>query len=242
MELNELLEIQRELNSRIEENPSKESWEMALLYEVGELCDSLRDGMISTSCPGIPGWVWWKRADRKPNISSREKVIEELADILHFILCGTIMKFIPYSGGNIPVSLWEYGWDSAAQPSLPHVLKNICCCTESTYRYFPLLAKSLGFSRSEIEEAYTRKAQKNRERWQEADAVSGEISPETTVAQAQKRKKILEDGLKWIELCFTGLPALIKDTLRESEEDWLKELVELENRLEKVLNLPLPKL
>ena len=63
-----------------------------------------------------------------------------------------------------------------------------------------------------------------------------------TVDEAQRRKKALEGGLNWLRTYIAGLPELVKYTLRALEEDWQKELMELENRLKKALNLPLPKL
>ena len=242
MKLNELLEIQRELNSRIKDVPSKEDWEMALLCEIGELCDSLRDGMIAMVLPGRPGWVWWKRADRKPDPSSRQKVLEELADILHFALCGRILGFIEFTEEQLSL-FWELGWESKdLNSSLSVALRSICCLQgDFIYEHLPKAALCLGFSRREVEEAYQAKASKNKERWKEAEMLLSQ-NQGITVDEAQRRKKALEGGLNWLRTYIAGLPELVKYTLRALEEDWQKELMELENRLKKALNLPLPKL
>lgn len=166
MDLAELLEIQAELNSHVPGIPSREDWEMALLCEIGELCNSLRDGM-----PGRAGWVWWKRADRPPSPASREEVLEELADILHFCLVGRVLGFV-----HMPVSdlshLWERGWKESIGTSLAALLRGLCGTFDNSYLYgfVPQIAKELGFDREELSAAYLAKVVKNRERWKEAES------------------------------------------------------------------------
>lgn len=181
MSFTKLLTIQQEL-MQITPSPGCSRLYMATLDELGELAHKLKWGMVDEfvgSCDFVlvDGWCWWNR-DIKP-FSKRKEVLEELADILHFLLTLYLTQwthwemFATYlethvwrepkeSAKTVPVDSWELG-DFCFQKILFGAYN---LNSKKMFGGFIDLACSfLGFRLHEVEEAYKKKAQINKERW-----------------------------------------------------------------------------
>jgi dimeric dUTPase (all-alpha-NTP-PPase superfamily) len=134
----------------------------ALFAECGELVQSLKSS-----------WRWWGHQGKEVMGCSREDVLAECADILHFLLIEAIARdFQP--NGKCP---WLVAWEDGVIPqgagdyasSLLECLLLECLhwvetpgsLAQAVIRYVWAM-RSLGFSQAEIESAYTNKADFNR--------------------------------------------------------------------------------
>lgn len=149
----EMIDLQAEIDQYIFKKHGLEGYhdifshmDFALIDEIGELNHELK-----------PQWCWWK----KPQPINRAKVLEELVDVVHFVLMDAICRircndlvadFVSVIGIDDPEK--AKGWsvlDFLPEHSQPG----------KALRLVPL---SLGFTWPEVYEAYKKKNAVNRER------------------------------------------------------------------------------
>jgi len=167
MQFNQLIDYQKNVQAQsgiaIPEDSSQRL--QALFAECGELVQSLKSN-----------WRWWGHQGKEVMGCSREDVLAECADILHFLLIEAIGRdFQP--NGECP---WLVAWEDGSPLEDDYASLLICCLhwvetpgslAQAVIRYVWAM-RSLGFSQVEIESAYTNKADFNR-KVMEAIAVSG---------------------------------------------------------------------
>lgn len=159
MNLDWYIDEQIELNSILESQPNDEQLVAAIVAELGEFANSAKYG--------DNGWVWWPRPDARAE--SREEMLGELIDILHFLLVGYVRKNLnglpyhqamldEYDGPPERASLYDFPFE---------ILKN---ARQNRFHLAILawlaMAKAYGFGESEIESGFERSIRKNIERWQ----------------------------------------------------------------------------
>lgn len=82
-QLKEMFQMQRTLNKNIldefgEEAMTEEKLELAIIDELGELTHELKGD-----------WCWWKKSQAPVN---RQRVLEELVDVYHFVMTSEMMR------------------------------------------------------------------------------------------------------------------------------------------------------
>jgi dimeric dUTPase (all-alpha-NTP-PPase superfamily) len=159
VKLTKLYTMQRELDAHIQDNHQLQQENLvekkilALLVEIGELANETR-------C-----FKFWSL---KPP-ASKEKILEEFVDGIHFILslgieCGFEKNELKF-GNTLSESLTEQFlsvFDSVNKFKASHSFGNF----EKLFSEYILLAELLGFSSQEIEQAYIHKNEVNYERQQ----------------------------------------------------------------------------
>jgi len=127
--------------------PTPEALLLAARVELGELLQKVK-----------PRWAWWKRNDVAFTEDERAAVLEELADILHFVLGLAIVE--PFSASRIvhvrPLggSLVGLANQTFEAPAAPEFFAAIVG-----------LAGELGFSERELFDTYMAKSLVNLRRW-----------------------------------------------------------------------------
>ena len=127
--------------------PTPEALLLAARVELGELLQKVK-----------PRWAWWKRNDVAFTEDERAAVLEELADILHFVLGLALVE--PFSASRIvhvrPLSgsLVGLANQTFEAPAAPEFFAAIVG-----------LAGELGFSEHELFDAYMAKSLVNLRRW-----------------------------------------------------------------------------
>ncbi len=133
--------------------PTREQLLLALKVETGELLQRVK-----------ARWAWWRRNDRRFDRGERAAVLEEIADMMHFVLgavllseedrvyverasCGSKPRYTDRSLVEVANRLFE-----ARAPA-------------ALFTATLELAGALGFSPREILEAYLAKSRVNLERW-----------------------------------------------------------------------------
>lgn len=159
--LEELLAEQRALNDHFPEQASHDALRDAFLAEVGEVVNALKFGVAGER----PGWCWWKRSGA--SASSREVVLDELVDVLHFILTGLLRSDPNHWAEWFP---YERFWHEPPLYSRTEACFRMVAAFDKGDYHLALLqlvnvARHLGFHRHEFEDAYFAKAKVNRERW-----------------------------------------------------------------------------
>lgn len=156
MNFTELIDFQRELNKasgvRIPEDPSPRL--KALFAEFGELIQALK-----------PEWCWWKHYGKDTLELSEADIAMEAADVLHFLLVEAIARDFQVKG-RCP---WQLAWESEIEEhELISLLVDVFCWlkvpngfSQAIVRYV-WVARHLGFTQEQIEEAYLQKAEINR--------------------------------------------------------------------------------
>lgn len=161
MNLDWYIDGQIELNSILENQPNDEQLVAAIVAELGEFANSAKYGE--------DGWVWWPRPDARTE--SREEMLGELIDILHFLLVGYVRKNLnglPYHQAMIDEYQEFSPSSSAALYDLPfEILKS----ARQNRFHLAILAwlqmcKAFGFNEGHIESGFERSIRKNVERWQ----------------------------------------------------------------------------
>lgn len=168
--LSALLAVRSELNQILPMPPSPGHLGMALIEEIGELVQALRDGFLIPDPPkelkgeGWRWWDWWEDIGRFGPVSLKA-VLEELADILLLILLSETVDAIPDVFFEDCWTEQNKGWGTA------HLL----CWIQTAIimrrdpwaalYYFVRVCDELGFDREAIEQAYLAKTEKNRKRW-----------------------------------------------------------------------------
>ncbi len=155
-----MLKKQDELNSAIMKEfglttISKEQIDMATLDEIGEFTHELKGD-----------WCWWKKSQEPVD---RNKALEELADIFHFVLIYELFygkrKYLDDSEcyresphDCMPMVQMDIGLGIAT------ALTRIIDLADSRLMYLLALSEHLGFCLEEIYAAYMRKNAINMER------------------------------------------------------------------------------
>ena len=139
-----MLKKQDELNSAIMKEfglttISKEQIDLATLDEIGEFTHELKGD-----------WCWWKKSQEPVN---RNKALEELADVFHFVLIYEL-----FYGKR--TYLTNSGYDQEnGQYNYSHMVQVDC-----RLMYLLALSEHLGFCLEEVYAAYMRKNAINMER------------------------------------------------------------------------------
>lgn len=155
-----MLKKQDELNSAIMKEfglttISKEQIDLATLDEIGEFTHELKGD-----------WCWWKKSQEPVN---RNKALEELADVFHFVLIYELLngkrKYLTdpeqYWGSPcsyMPMVQMDIGFGIA------NALISILKLVDGRLMYLLALSEHLGFCLEEIYAAYMRKNAINMER------------------------------------------------------------------------------
>lgn len=155
-----MLKKQEELNSDIMKEfglttISKEQIDMATLDEIGEFTHELNGD-----------WCWWKKSQEPVN---RNKALEELADIFHFVLIYELFygkrkyltdpeQYRESPRDYMPMVQMDIGFGIA------NALITILKLEDGRLMYLLALSEHLGFCLEEIYAAYMRKNAINTER------------------------------------------------------------------------------
>lgn len=155
-----MLKKQDELNSAIMKEfglttISKEQIDLATLDEIGEFTHELKGD-----------WCWWKKSQEPVN---RNKALEELADVFHFVLIyelfygkRTYLDNPEYNLKSyrdyIPMVQMDIGFGIA------NALTRIIDLADGRLMYLLALSEHLGFCLEEVYAAYMRKNAINMER------------------------------------------------------------------------------
>lgn len=155
-----MLKKQDELNSAIMKEYglttiSKEQIDLATLDEIGEFTHELKGD-----------WCWWKKSQEPVD---RNKVLEELADVFHFVLIYELFygkrNYLADSECNLesprsylPMVKMDIGFGLAT------ALTRIIDLADSRLMYLLALSEHLGFCLEEVYAAYMRKNAINMER------------------------------------------------------------------------------
>lgn len=159
MNLSKLFELQKKLDERIREQHNLQGNSLlskkilALNVEIGELANETR-------C-----FKYW--SDKKP--SSKEVILEEFVDCLHFILTIGLEK--DYEDVSLEPKSMDYSITESFQNLYIDVNDFVVCSTKDHYitlfEDFLSLGKSLNFTDEDIETAYIRKNNINHKRQDE---------------------------------------------------------------------------
>lgn len=155
-----MLKKQDELNSAIMKEfglttISKEQIDLATLDEIGELTHELK-----------ANWCWWKKSQEPVN---RNKALEELADVFHFVLIYEL-----FYGKRTYLDNPEYNLESYRDYmpmvqmdigfGIANALTRIIDLADGRLMYLLALSEHLGFCLEEVYAAYMRKNAINMER------------------------------------------------------------------------------
>ena len=161
MNLFHLATEQRQLDAHLEETPDNQELVLAVTAELGELAQEMKQE-----------WCWWPRDNIRPY--SREAVLGELIDVLHFLLLGYNLKNeVPtaYHQAHIQNVVLAGRLDHmTAMSELPSDILRMA--RQNRYEYALAawydLALSLRFTDQDIYEGYNRSVEKNMRRWGDA--------------------------------------------------------------------------
>lgn len=162
--IKEMLKMQAKLDEAIMKEYGlytidEEKLSFAILDEVGELTHELKGD-----------WCWWKKSQEPVD---RNKVLEELADVFHFVLIYELFY------GKRTYLLDDLGYDlESPRDYMPMVqmdiglgiataLTRIIDLADSRLMYLLALSEHLGFCLEEVYAAYMRKNAINMERLKE---------------------------------------------------------------------------
>ena len=137
--------------------PTLEQVRVALLTEIGELAQELK-----------PDWVWWSKPGAKKEVD-REKVRDELADVLHFILLAEIILADEEDDYDSDVVMPTF--KESLVEALAHLAEVLCTDEpDAVYGigYLCGIAARYGFTPDDLASAYWQKTEINLTRWREA--------------------------------------------------------------------------
>ena len=158
-QLKEMFQMQRTLNKSIldelgEESMTEEKLELAIIDELGELTHELKGD-----------WCWWKKSQAPVD---RQRVLEELVDVYHFVLTSEMARRYSSTDEVIDSILNKNEFsishfNDLEKERLDYLIGDI------SYSYDKLtvllqLTKCLGFSFDEIYQEYLNKNKINYER------------------------------------------------------------------------------
>ena len=158
MKLSELLAIQAELNQHCPTPPKSDENEnvlWAIIEELGEVAKA-RQGE----------WKWWTKYGQPLQSESRDRQLEECADVLCFLLTRQLHE-VP---GLFDIGcdlIWERAWTEEIYVSLGFMLSVLVTngIQGSHLTAYARFLNSLGYTREELEGAYMAKVQINKDRW-----------------------------------------------------------------------------
>lgn len=156
-----MLKKQDELNSAIMKEYglttiSKEQIDLATLDEIGEFTHELKGD-----------WCWWKKSQEPVD---RNKVLEELADVFHFVLIYELLygKRTYLTNSEYDQENGQYNYSHMVQVDIGFGIANalitILKLVDSRLMYLLALSEHLGFCLEEVYAAYMRKNAINMER------------------------------------------------------------------------------
>ena len=122
---------------------------LAIIDEIGEFTHELK-----------ADWCWWKNTQKPVD---RDRVLEELVDIWHFVMSMSYHWWNDVEG-LVDYSLRGYDDYKARGDSYFFFLKFLFSNEYDTLNYLILLTKEVGFTIEDIYEAYKKKNQINYER------------------------------------------------------------------------------
>lgn len=162
MNLTYYSERQEELNRNLIQYPDHEELQMAIIAELGELCNELKYGN--------DGWCWWPRVGKSRNEGA---IIGELIDLLHFLLVGYNERFGSAQGYHQSLlddqrsAFIEHRDKFGEIQNISHELIRQCYMGRFhlAIALWYEVALSLGFSDDELQEAFEVSYQKNVSRW-----------------------------------------------------------------------------
>jgi dimeric dUTPase (all-alpha-NTP-PPase superfamily) len=153
----EMLRMQESLDQKIMKahdlkSISKQQLNMAILDEVGELTHELKGN-----------WCWWKKSQEPVD---RNKALEELVDVFHFVLIYELLygkrTYLTNSGYD------QYNYSHMVQVDIGFGIANalitILKLVDCRLMYLLALSEHLGFCLEEVYAAYMRKNAINMER------------------------------------------------------------------------------
>jgi dimeric dUTPase (all-alpha-NTP-PPase superfamily) len=152
MKLSELLAIQSELNQHCQGKPkSEEDVLWSIVAEMGEAANARKGA-----------WGWWTKYGKPLQSESRDRQLDEWADVLCFLLTRALIENADTSDKG-----WEYSWTSGSTASLTQILLSIAGADYSggVFPRFAQFLTGLGYTREELEGAYLKKVAVNKDRW-----------------------------------------------------------------------------
>lgn len=163
-----LISIQRKFEAYVPRQPTNSELSMAILTELGELAQEIKGGMEG----GLPGWAWWKRVDKTWTPKPKSVVLEELADVIHFALMKeikTIDRVKEMGHAEWPKTLsrrYTDCWNDAEYPREQVYSTYVYNSSDLISPYGGLIdvvhiARALGVTKEEFEDAYINKAKIN---------------------------------------------------------------------------------
>lgn len=160
-QLKEMFQMQRALNKNIldefgEEAMTEEKLELAIIDELGELTHELKGD-----------WCWWKKTQAPVN---RQRVLEELVDVYHFVMTSEMMRRYSSTDKEIDFILNKYNFyisyfDEIKNERLDYLIGDISATCDKLGELLKL-TKCLGFSFDEVYQEYLNKNMINYERLQ----------------------------------------------------------------------------
>lgn len=157
-QLEKMFRMQKALNENIlkefgKESITEEKLELAIIDELGELTHELKGD-----------WCWWKKSQAQVN---RQRVLEELVDIYHFVMTYELMY--GNTSGDIKdilefykIEIEEYEEDVSGLAL--HRLISIVAFRENKLMELLELSRKLNFTFDEIYQEYLNKNKINYER------------------------------------------------------------------------------
>lgn len=153
--INDMLSMQRVLDSSIYSEHKvifdKDKCKMALLDEIGEFTHELKGGFDD-----VEPWCWWKKTQKQ---STRQKVLEEYVDILHFAL-SIHYHWLDWIGEDFQYKPMNVDSDFIESPFACMLTDLVNDDVNIIEKYF-YIATKLGFSFYEIYYAYKAKNEEN---------------------------------------------------------------------------------
>lgn len=152
MNIEKLLETQLDLNSHCERYPDKHELDLAILAEIGELLQEIKGN-----------WCWWKKYGEGFGVSNPEVIAAELADILCFLLVGFLQHGdrrddLVFAEASHRLQVQPFSISFLAQAAM---LGDYMLAIECLF----FIGNELGINKAELETAYYKKVEINRQRW-----------------------------------------------------------------------------
>ncbi|MBR3693566.1 MAG: dUTP diphosphatase [Erysipelotrichales bacterium] len=146
--INEMAEMQKKLDAAIlaefkNVEFDKARWKIAILAEIGELTQEIKGG-----------WCWWMK---HPKEIHRDKVLEELVDVWHFVLS--------YHNNVYPTKVYDIIYERHVERCYPSYIEVVTLLLEfPSLEAMVVLSSHLGFEIKDVYDAYIKKNKVNYER------------------------------------------------------------------------------
>lgn len=196
-----MLKKQDELNSAIMkefglDTISREQIDLATLDEIGEFTHELKGD-----------WCWWKKSQEPVD---RNKVLEELADVFHFVLIYELLygKRTYLTNSGYDQENGQYNYSHMVQVDIGFGIANalitILKLVDCRLMYLLALSEHLGFCLEEIYAAYMRKNAINMERLKNGYQVMWIRSQDKKKLKEIHDVSIYHDTKIWADCSFIG--------------------------------------